>query len=231
MVRSDQPRDRTTMNSINCVVGRLVAFVCLGSMSLFDPGCGTAVQTGQGGEVHAPPAIPNTWKKVDPDFPRREGAIYRGLEGSRLYCTLATNLPAATAWLKVLTNVDESKLSTGQLLAVIQKALSQADQVGEWELADLGWLVGLRLNHEVGGSLAWDENASEVYLQLPKDKRLYPMRVIAEAYEGRMALPALLVVEGARREPQIDCRTLTTLDVLGQRARLAADGSKRHRFR
>jgi hypothetical protein len=178
--------------------------------------CGPAVKGG----AKAPKSVPSAWKKVDPGFLQREGAVYRGLEGDELYCTLASNSPAGAQWLSVVAERSAAELDLDDLLEAVQGALGRVEKMEEWELADVGWLVALRLHGETGGSFSWDPEAGEVVLSLPSGQKLHPMRVIAEAFEGSFSLPSL-EPKGSRQGAEIDCTAAGSRDVLRQRSLLS----------
>jgi hypothetical protein len=195
---------------------RFKSSLCWVMLLVLCASCGPAAKGG----AKAPKSVPSAWKKVDPGFLQREGAVYRGLEGDELYCTLASNSPAGARWLRVVAEKSAAELDLDDLLEAVQGALGTVDKMEEWELADVGWLVALRLQRETGGSFAWDPEAGEVALSLPSGQKLHPMRVIAEAFEGSFSLPSL-EPKGSGRSDEVDCKAAGTRDVLRQRSLLS----------
>lgn len=179
--------------------------------------CGPA----SSGGARPPRSTPSAWKKVDPEFPRREAAVYRGLAGEALYCTLLTNRPAGARWLEVVTEKKANGLDPEDLQSAVQGALSSVEAMNESELADVGWLVALRLQEAGGGEFVWDDTDKEVALTLPSGVKLHPMRIIAEAFEGRASLSDLR--PGSGQGPRIDCKKVGARDVLRQRALLSGE--------
>jgi hypothetical protein len=165
--------------------------------------------------------MPGDWSKVDPGFLAREGAVYRGLEGTVLQCTIETNRPAGARWLAVVSGKRAVELDARELLSAVQQAVRSVEQIGEWELADVGWLVALRVQDAVGGELVWNEQAAGVALALPGGTKLDPMRVIAESAEGQTDLTEILQRNGSGQASAHDCTTVPTRDVLEQRSLLS----------